>query len=92
VKLFRAAGLILLCVAAAPGCGGKSHRPAHGTSAAAPEPAPPTPDTTPIEALRTPAGVALKIDEGKTQTPSGPLRGPTEGSGQVTPVPSPSKP
>src|SRR5262249_10545346 len=60
-RLLRPAGLVLaggLCA-----CGGKASRPAHEGAAATPAPAPPTPDTTPIEALRTPAGLVLKIDQ-----------------------------
>ncbi len=56
------ASAMILCLAAAGGCGRESHHPAHGAEKAAPEPAPPTPDTTPIEALRTPAGLVLKFD------------------------------
>lgn len=85
----RAAVPILVLAVVHGGCGGRSHRPAHGSATEAPEPAPPTPDTTPIEALRTPAGLVLKIE---SQTPSGPLRGPSDMGGEVTPVPSPSKP
>jgi hypothetical protein len=63
MKRFCAAGLILVLAAAAIyGCGGKAHRAAHGEASTTPPPAPPTPDTTPIEALRTPAGLVLKID------------------------------
>ena len=63
MKLTVTTGLVLaLCAAAAFGCGSKPRQPAHGSEKAAPEPAPPTPDTTPIEALRTPAGLVLKID------------------------------
>jgi hypothetical protein len=62
---------------ASAGCGGKPH----GTdSHAAPQttaPAPPTPDTTPIEALRTPAGLVLKIEPPAPPPP-------------VAPTPSPS--
>jgi hypothetical protein len=91
MKLVRTAGLFLAVTAAlVPGCGSKSRRPQHGARSATAAPrAEPTPDTTPIEALRTPAGLVLKIE---TQTPSGPLRGPTEGGGNVSPAPSPSKP
>ena len=72
----RAAGLVLLLAAATSGCGEKAHRSAHGAASTAPEPAPPTPDTTPIEALRTPAGLVLKVDA-PTPVPS------------VTPTPTP---
>ena len=72
------ASAMILCFAAAGGCGRESHHPAHGgAEKAAPEPAPPTPDTTPIEALRTPAGLVLKIDGAQTPAPS------------LTPTPAP---
>ena len=82
MKTVRATVLIIALAAATAtgGCGEKSHRsastPAHGASSSAPEPAPPTPDTTPIDALRTPAGLVLKIDQ-PTPLPS------------VTPAPTP---
>ncbi|MGH9365023.1 MAG: hypothetical protein ACRD1B_07145 [Thermoanaerobaculia bacterium] len=52
------AGIALL-----PGCGGKHEAAGHESEAVAPAPAPPTPDTTPNTALRTPAGIALKAGE-----------------------------
>jgi hypothetical protein len=63
MKLVRWFGLsVAIVVLAAVACGKK---PAHGSGhAGAPEATPlppPTPDTTPIEALRTPAGLVLKI-------------------------------
>ncbi len=69
---FRAAGLALILAAAAAtgvACGERSHRAEHGHANTTPEPAPPTPDTTPIEALRTPAGLVLKLDQ-PTPVPS----------------------
>jgi hypothetical protein len=64
-------GLVLVIPAlAATGCGGKSHGSGHDEPAAAPTVPPPTPDTTPIEALRTPAGLVLKIENPTTPTPS----------------------
>ena len=67
-------GLAASFVAAVPlvfaGCGGEPHA---GDSHAVPEtaaPPPPTPDTTPIEALRTPAGLILKIGSAETPIPS----------------------
>jgi hypothetical protein len=70
---FRVAGLALILAAAAAtgvACGERAHAGRHGRASAAPEPAPPTPDTTPIDALRTPAGVALKINEAPTAAPA----------------------
>ena len=64
------------------GCGGKPHGSESHGGEEAPAPAPPTPDTTPIEALRTPAGLVLKIDSGTT--PGAP------GTPSPSPLPSPS--
>ncbi len=61
------------------GCGSKAPAREHRQSAQAPQPAPPTPDTTPIEALRTPAGLLLKTGETPAPTPAA-----------VAPVPSSS--
>ena len=70
MKRMQMASLVALLAAGlfAPACGSKSHEAAHAESAT-PAPAPPTPDTTPIEALRTPAGMVLKT-EGPTPTPA----------------------
>jgi hypothetical protein len=55
---------------AAVGCGRKpAARKGHGEAAATAAPAPPTPDTTPNAALRTPAGFLLLKGE-KTPVPS----------------------
>lgn len=64
--------LLLAAVAGilvAAGCGSKEHEGHHATEKAAPAVASPTPDTTPIEALRTPAGMVLKLDA-PTPTPA----------------------
>ena len=68
MRLVRLAGLVLaVSVSLAAGCGGKkTDRSHHGGPAATRAPAPPTPDTTPIEVLRTPAGLVLKIDVSPT--------------------------
>ena len=59
MRLVRVAGFVVSFVAAAGlACGKKGHASAHRDGAAA-APAPPTPDTTPIAALRTPAGWLL---------------------------------
>jgi hypothetical protein len=73
----RSSRVLLLIVAAClAGCGSRpKDRGAHGQSAPPAEAAPPTPDNTPVEALRTPAGLVLKTSE--TPPP-------------VTPSPSPS--
>ncbi len=64
-------GLVLVFAAlSVTACGGKPHgSDSHGGAETA-APAPPTPDTTPIEALRTPAGLVLKIDASTTPTPT----------------------
>ena len=74
---FPATALLLAaaCIALA-GCGAKeAGGDRHAPAAQATETAPPTPDTTPIEALRTPAGLVLKLSEPPAA---------------VTPAPSPS--
>jgi hypothetical protein len=52
----------ILVILVTTGCGGGRQAAAHGGTpqAVAPEP---TPDTTPVEALRTPAGIALKPEQ-----------------------------
>jgi hypothetical protein len=57
-----AAGILIALAGLAAGCGGKSSRERHAGSEQSTPQAPPTPDTTPIEALRTPAGLALKTE------------------------------
>lgn len=71
MKLVRIAGLVVSVALATivSGCGSKAHKAGHGPESATPAPAPPTPDTTPIEALRTPAGMVLKLDA-PTPTPA----------------------
>lgn len=59
----RLGAVLLAAVALSAGCGGKPEAPSHETEAAAPAPVPPTPDTTPVVALRTPAGLVLKPGE-----------------------------
>ena len=49
-------------LAASGGCGSHANEGHHAAEKATPAPAPPTPDTTPIEALRTPAGMVLRLD------------------------------
>ena len=57
-----AGGFLILAVIAGSGCGGKkAAREGHGgTEPSTAAAIVPTPDTTPIEALRTPAGLVLK--------------------------------
>lgn len=78
---FRALPALLLFLPAA-GCGRKPHAPGHAAAQAAPAP-PPTPDNTPIEALRTPSGMVLKLEEptpvpGKEATPGPSTSTPTK--------------
>ncbi len=72
MKFVRLAGLsFALAALAATGCGGKTQGKGHGAHAtASPATPPPTPDTTPIEALRTPAGLVLKIEPPTSATPA----------------------
>jgi hypothetical protein len=53
--------LLVAATALGPGCS-RRHRAEHATERQAPEPPPPTPDTTPIPALRTPAGLVLGVE------------------------------
>ena len=88
--LGRELAVALLAAAVATGCGGSSHGEAshgeasHGGETAAALP-PPTPDTTPIEALRTPAGLVLKI--APATTPAAPAASTT---GTTTPASTPA--
>jgi len=61
MRSLRCLLLILAACSAAAGCGRKGRAAAHGTVTAVPAAAP-TPDTTPVEVLRTPAGLVLKTD------------------------------
>jgi len=68
---------------AAPGCGHKREARAHGPGGEeTPAPAVPTPDNTPIDVLRTPAGRVLKTDESVTPLSSAATPAPP------TPVPA----
>ncbi|HTO75047.1 MAG TPA: hypothetical protein VMQ61_03140 [Thermoanaerobaculia bacterium] len=71
MRSVRLAAAILAAVFALSGvaCGKKKSHAAHGT-AATPAPAPPTPDTTPIARLRTPAGWLLLKPEHSAATPT----------------------
>jgi hypothetical protein len=67
----RASVVLFLASAAAlpAGCGSPSHEERHAAEKVTAAPAPPTPDTTPIESLRTPAGMVLRLDA-PTPTPA----------------------
>ena len=85
VRFRRTAALVLAAAGlAAGGCGSKAAgKERHAQSAPAPEAARPTPDTTPVEALRTPAGLVLKPGEAPSAA--------TPASQATTPAP-PAKP
>ena len=65
-----AAALVAACAGAALGCGAHSEGH-HVAEKGTPAPAPPTPDTTPMESLRTPAGMVIRLDA-PTPTPAPP--------------------
>lgn len=73
------AALLALASAVSGGCS-RGHRAEHAPEQGAPEHAPPTPDTTPIPALRTPAGLVLGVEG--TPAPASTSSAPTP-----TPVP-----
>ena len=77
--LFAAAGLAFA------GCGSKAGgHERHGQAAQTPESPPPTPDTTPIEVLRTPAGLVLK--PGDTPAALAPMPTPSPAAPQAKPA------
>lgn len=55
--------LLLIVAACLAGCSRPKDRGGHGQTTPPAEAAPPTPDNTPVEALRTPAGLILKTSE-----------------------------
>lgn len=76
-------GLVLAVVALASGCS-RGRQSEHGTERRHAELPPPTPDTTPIAALRTPAGLVLGVEgtpvppaPSPAQSPIGPAATPT---------------
>ena len=77
----------LLACAAAVGCSRKPHADAHAAESHAPEAPPPTPDTTPIPILRTPAGLVLGVEG--TPAPPEPTRGAEESVAVPTMTPTP---
>ncbi|HYX22270.1 MAG TPA: hypothetical protein VFA98_15610 [Thermoanaerobaculia bacterium] len=58
----------LAAAAASMSCGSPAPESHHLAEKATPAPAPPTPDTTPFESLRTPAGLVIRLDA-PTPTP-----------------------
>jgi len=75
------AALLLAATAlAVAGCGFKAGaHEQHAQAAQTPEAAPPTPDTTPVEVLRTPAGLVLKVGETPPAVTPAPIASPASG-------------
>lgn len=72
MRALRLGAVFLGSALAVAGCGA-THETAggHEAEATTPAPPPPTPDTTPVEALRTPAGIALKpVESAVTPAPA----------------------
>ena len=61
MRLFRLAPVLLLVFF--PACGGSHEAASHEAKAAVQQQPVPTPDTTPVKALRTPAGLVLKAGD-----------------------------
>lgn len=76
----RALGALLVLAALAGACGRKPRARASHAEAEAPAAPVPTPDNTPVDVLRTPAGLVLKVEEPDT-TPRAPA---------TTPAPTPA--
>ncbi len=75
----------ILAVTISAGCG-KSHSAKHSSGQDAPSAAlAPTPDTTPVEALRTPAGLVLKGGPEPTPTPLPAVVGGPAGAAKSSP-------
>jgi hypothetical protein len=80
LRLHRTAALLLAATGfVAAGCGSKAGgQNRHAQATQTPEPARPTPDTTPIEVLRTPAGLVLKLGETPPAVTAAPSASPAE--------------
>jgi uncharacterized lipoprotein len=76
--------LFALAVAVTMACS-RGHRTEAATERGAPDLPPPTPDTTPIPALRTPAGLVLGAEG--TPAPVSPSPATTAAAAPTTPVP-----
>jgi hypothetical protein len=62
----------------------KGHRAGHATEKQAPEQPPPTPDTTPVVVLRTPAGLVLGVEGTPAPAPPTPVQ-------TIPPPPQPTR-
>jgi hypothetical protein len=69
MRLERAVAVLLTAALLAGGCARKKRAAGHGEGQAAAAAVVPTPDTTPVEVLRTPAGLVLKTGPEPTGTP-----------------------
>lgn len=81
---------VLLTLVFAPACGKRRAARSHGEPAAAEAPVP-TPDNTPIDVLRTPAGLVLKTEEptpAREATPA-PVSTPAPGTPSAAPKTTP---
>jgi len=70
MRLGRVAAVLFTVALLAGGCARKKRAATHGQGQEAASAAVPTPDTTPVEALRTPAGLVLKTGPEPTGTPA----------------------
>jgi len=70
MRLVRFVAVLLLAASLPAGCGRKPRTRGHGAQEPSPAALAPTPDTTPVAALRTPAGLILKAGPEPTGTPA----------------------
>jgi len=70
MRLERVVAVLLSAALLAGGCARKKRAAGHGEGQAAAAAVVPTPDTTPVEVLRTPAGLVLKTGPEPTGTPA----------------------
>ncbi len=82
MSLVRLIAILVGVALLAEGCGRKGRARRHADRERSPAVAAlaPTPDTTPVEALRTPAGLFLKAGIGPTITPAPETPSPASGS------------
>jgi hypothetical protein len=83
MSLFVAAASVALAAA----CSRGGHRAEHVTEEHAAEPAPPTPDTTPIPLLRTPAGLVLGVEGTPAPAEPSPEASPLVAATPMPPLP-----